>query len=88
MRKYDDGLCKIRRTFKRTHSTLNMRTGESIKSKVEIVTEPCRNPLFGDEEQRRRVCGTCASGWEAPDNRFSSEKQKTRAIAKRTGGSR
>lgn len=75
------GLCSIRRTFKQTHGTLNLVTGRSKKERSEIVTEPCNNPLFGDDEIRRGICRTCSSGWEHKDNGFASPKEKARATS-------
>ena len=64
--------CTIVRTFVRTHSTLNLNTGESVPSHSETVTEPCNAPLFGKSAETG-ICRACASGWEAPGNLFASE---------------
>lgn len=80
--RHDPGLCSARRTFKRTHGTLNMATGKSTKGRSEVVTEPCNTPLFADEERARGICRSCASGWEHKDNKFASPKEKARATAR------
>ena len=79
-RKRDTGLCSIRRTFKQTHGMLNISTGKSTTDRIEIVTEACNAPLFGDEERVRGICRSCASGWEHKDNNFASPKEKARAM--------
>lgn len=69
-KRHTDG-CTVVRTFRRTHGTLNLRTGETTETHSEWVTEPCRVPLFSDREQSSGVCNACADGWEGTDNYFA-----------------
>ncbi len=71
--------CEVERTFKRTHGTLNMATGEYAEGRTEIVTEACNTPLFGAprDDLARGVCSLCREEWTHPDN---SPTDKGRAL--------
>lgn len=70
--------CPIKRTKVTKHSTISMATGEEKTGRTTVGTEACGIPLFGD-----KVCRACAQGWEVPENKFASAKEK--AKAKRMG---
>ncbi len=79
--------CTIRRTAKVRYT--NMQFG-SISTKkprtvrTAIETGACGTPLFSDQAIRTGICSSCAKGWEIPDNKFSSARQRKLATKKYT----
>lgn len=60
--------CAVERTFERTHTTLNIHTGETTKGETETVTAICGSPLFSRADKVLGVCRSCLRGWSVPKN--------------------
>ncbi len=79
--------CIIRRTAKVTYGNMQFGGGKPTKPEPErtaIETGACEKPLFGVQEIRTGICSSCAKGWEVPDNKFSSARQRKLATKKYT----
>lgn len=73
--------CKIKRTMKVGHYSLNIVTGKKTRGKSEIVTQRCGVPLFSPEEEASGICRSCHQGWSVKDNKFANERERATALA-------
>lgn len=79
--------CTIRRTAKVRYTNMEFGSTSTKKPRTirtAIETGPCLKPLFGAQEIRTGICSSCAKGWEVPDNKFSSARQRKLATKKYT----
>lgn len=67
MRKYFDQ-CVIQREKVKTFYKWDVSNDTKTFDRTETVIEPCGTPLFGEQESRKGICRSCASGWSVQGN--------------------
>ena len=69
--------CTIRRRVKVRYTNMEFGSTKKLRTiRTAIETGPCGTPLFGALNCRTGICSSCAKGWEVPDNKFSSARQR------------